>query len=103
MWLAPVQAIVLPIADRHNAYAAEAAAALRAAGVRVELDERGESVGRKIRDAELRKIPLMLVVGDREAETGTVSVREHGAEEATSVAVAELARRIAEQTAARAS
>ena len=53
------------------------------AGVRVEVDERSESVGRKIRDAELRKIPLMLVVGDREAETGTVSVREHGAEEAS--------------------
>jgi threonyl-tRNA synthetase len=102
LWLAPVQAIVLPIADRHNAYAGEVLAALRAAGVRVEADERGESVGRKIRDAELRKIPLMLVVGDREAETGTVSVREHGAEEASGVPVNELAARIAEQTAARA-
>ncbi len=102
LWLAPVQAIVLPIADRHNAYAAEAVAALREAGVRVDLDDRGESVGRKIRDAELRKIPLMLVVGDREAETGTVSVREHGAQEATGEPVAGLARRIAEQTAARA-
>jgi threonyl-tRNA synthetase len=102
LWLAPVQAIVLPIADRHNAYAGEVEAALRGAGVRVEADERGESVGRKIRDAELRKIPLMLVVGDREAETGTVSVREHGAEEASGVAVAELAARVAEQSAARA-
>jgi threonyl-tRNA synthetase len=102
LWLAPLQAIVLPIADRHNAYAAEAAAALRAAGVRVEVDERGESVGRKIRDAELRKVPLMLVVGDREAETGTVSVREHGGGDADSVRTDELARRIAEQVAARA-
>ncbi|MGN6187744.1 MAG: His/Gly/Thr/Pro-type tRNA ligase C-terminal domain-containing protein, partial [Conexibacter sp.] len=101
-WLAPVQAIVLPIADRHNGYAAEVVEALRAAGVRVEADERGESVGRKIRDAELRKIPLMLVVGDREAETGTVSVREHGAEEASGVPVIELAARIAEDSAARA-
>ncbi len=101
LWLAPVQAIVLPIADRHNAYAAEAVAALRAAGVRVDLDDRGESVGRKIRDAELRKIPLMLVVGDREAETGTVSVREHGSEEASGVPVVELAARIAEQSTAR--
>ena len=67
----------------------------------VEVDERTESIGRKIREAELRKIPLMLVVGDREAETATVSVREHGAEEATGVPVHELARKVAEQTAAR--
>jgi threonyl-tRNA synthetase len=102
VWLAPVQAIVLPIADRHNAYAGEVMAALREAGVRVEADERSESIGRKVRDAELRKIPLMLVVGDREVETGTVSVREHGAEEASGVPVAELGARVAEQSAARA-
>ncbi len=101
LWLAPVQAIVLPIADRHNGYAGEVVAALRAAGVRVEADGRGESVGRKIRDAELRKVPLMLVVGDAEAAGGTVSVREHGAQEARGVPVNELAARIAEQTAAR--
>ncbi|HZV72689.1 MAG TPA: threonine--tRNA ligase [Conexibacter sp.] len=102
VWLAPVQALVLPIADRHAAYAAEVTEALRAAGVRVELDDRSESVGRKIRDAELRKVPCMLVVGDREAETGSVSVREHGAEEASDVPVAEFAQRIAELSAARA-
>jgi threonyl-tRNA synthetase len=102
LWLAPVQAIVLPIADRHNAYATEVVEALRDAGVRVEADERGESVGRKIRDAELRKIPLMLVVGDREAQERTVSVREHGAQEASGVPVSELAGRVAEETAARA-
>ena len=101
LWLAPVQAIVLSIADRHVPYAGEVVAALRGAGVRVDLDERGESVGRKIRDAELRKIPLMLVVGDDEAAGGTVSVREHGAEEARGVPVAELAARIAEQAAER--
>jgi threonyl-tRNA synthetase len=101
LWLAPVQAIVLSIADRHVAYAAETVATLREAGVRVDLDDRSESIGRKVRDAELRKIPLMLVVGDREAETGTVSVREHGAEEASAVAVAELAARVAEQTTTR--
>ena len=60
VWLAPVQAIVLPIADRHVDYAADGAATLQTAGVRAELDERTESVGRKIRDAELRKIPYML-------------------------------------------
>jgi threonyl-tRNA synthetase len=77
LWLAPVQAIVLPIADRHLEYARDVAARLEAAELRVEVDERSESVGRKIRDAELRKIPYMLVVGDKEAETGTVAVRRH--------------------------
>ena len=67
VWLAPVQAIVLPISDRHIDAAREVQAALRAAGLRGEVDERTESVGRKIRDAELRKIRYMLVIGDREA------------------------------------
>ncbi len=76
-WLAPVQAIVLPVSDRHNEYAAKVAAELREAGVRVAIDERSESVGKKIRDAELGRYPYMLVVGDREQEGGTVSVRSH--------------------------
>jgi len=76
-WLAPVQAIVLPVSDRHNEYAAKVAAELREAGVRVEIDERSESVGKKIRDAELGRYPYMLVVGDREQEGGTASVRSH--------------------------
>jgi threonyl-tRNA synthetase len=101
VWLSPVQAIVLPIADRHNAYAAEVAATLREAGVRVEVDERGESVARKIRDAELRKVPHMLVVGDREQETGAVALREHGGGDAGSMPTGELAQRIREQTRAR--
>jgi threonyl-tRNA synthetase len=79
LWLAPVQAIVLPISDRQNEYAREVGAALREVGVRVEVDERGESVARKIREAELRKIPRMLVVGERERSQRTVSVRAHGA------------------------
>ena len=77
LWLTPVQAIALPIADRHVDAAAAAATSLRGAGLRVEVDDRTESVGRKIRDAELRKIPYMLVVGEREASAGQVSVREH--------------------------
>ncbi len=80
LWLAPVQAIVLPIADRHVEAAAAARAALVDAGLRAELDDRTESVGRKIREAELRKVPYMLVVGDREADEGTVSVRRHRGE-----------------------
>src|SRR5437763_3446245 len=77
LWLAPVQAIVLPVADRHNDYAGSVRERLGAAGLRAELDDRDESVGRKIRDAELRKIPYMLVVGDREQQSGEVGVREH--------------------------
>jgi threonyl-tRNA synthetase len=77
-WLAPVQAAVLPVADRHNAYGAEVVAALRAGGLRAELDDRSESVGRKIRDTELQKVPYMLIVGDKEAEARGASVRRHG-------------------------
>jgi threonyl-tRNA synthetase len=76
-WLAPVQAIVLPIADRHNEHGQSVAGRLREAGLRPELDDRTESISRKIRDAELRKIPYMLVVGDREQETDQVALREH--------------------------
>jgi len=77
LWLTPVQAIVLPIADRHLAYARTVSDGLRERGVRAEVDERTESVGRKIRDAELRKIPFMLIVGDREEANGEVSIRAH--------------------------
>ncbi|MHB8656794.1 MAG: threonine--tRNA ligase [Solirubrobacteraceae bacterium] len=87
VWLSPVQAIVLPIADRHIGYGEQVRERLHAAGLRVELDDRAESVGRKIRDAELRKIPYMLVVGDREQEIGEVSLREHGRGDAGAVTV----------------
>jgi len=76
LWLAPVQAIVLPISDRHLVYAASVRDQLRAAGLRVDLDERQEKIGYKIREAQLQKVPYMLVVGDREAETGEVAVRK---------------------------
>jgi len=100
LWLAPVQAIALPIADRHEEAAARAVAALREAGLRAELDDRTESVGRKIRDAELQKIPFMLVVGDREAEEGTVAVRRHGQGDEGSVALGEFVERLAGEAAA---
>ena len=77
LWLAPVQAIVLPVADRHNAYAEEVTGRLKEAGLRARLDDRTESVGRKIREAEVRKVPYMLVVGDREAESGSAALRRH--------------------------
>jgi threonyl-tRNA synthetase len=75
LWLAPVQAVVLPISDRHLDYAASIRDRLRAAGLRADLDERQEKIGYKIREAQLQKIPYMLVVGDKEVADGTVSVR----------------------------
>jgi threonyl-tRNA synthetase len=95
-WLAPVQAIVLPIADRHAEYARSVQQQLAAAELRIELDERTESVGRKIRDAELRKVPYMLVVGDREQENGEVSVRRHRDGDEGSAAVQKFAQRLQE-------
>src|SRR6202046_4765631 len=98
LWLAPVQAIVLPISERLDGDAESVRGRLRAAGLRVELDDRGESIGRKIREAELRKIPNMLIVGDREADSDSVSLRTRardgnegaGVGDRGSVAVAEL-------------
>jgi threonyl-tRNA synthetase len=81
LWLAPVQAIVLPVSDRFNRYGATVQARMREAGLRCELDDRGESVGRKVRDAELRRIPHMLVVGEHEEREGTAAVRERRAGE----------------------
>jgi threonyl-tRNA synthetase len=76
LWLSPVQATVLPITDRVNEYAQSVATALRAAGLRVETNLRSEKIGAKIRDAQMQKIPFMLVLGDREMEQGVVAVRE---------------------------
>jgi threonyl-tRNA synthetase len=75
VWLAPVQVVVMPITDRQQDYAKTVHAKLEAAGIRVQLDDRKEKVNLKIRDAQMQKVPYMLVVGDREAEAGTVSVR----------------------------
>jgi threonyl-tRNA synthetase len=101
IWLTPVQAIALPISDRHADAAAGAVGALREAGLRAELDDRTESIGRKIRDAELRKIPYMLVVGDREAEEGAVAVRRHGEGDEGSVPVAQFVERLRGEAASR--
>jgi threonyl-tRNA synthetase len=79
LWLAPVQAVVLPIADRHVDYARQVRDRLTAAGLRVEVDERQEKIGFKIREAQLQKVPYMLVTGDREVAEGTVAVRSRSA------------------------
>jgi len=94
VWLAPTQAIVLPISDRHIEYAQSVADRLGGVGARVESDDRTESVSRKIRDAELRKIPFMLVVGDREQEAGEVGLREHRQGDVGSVSVADFTERL---------
>jgi len=79
LWIAPVQAAVLPIADRHAPYAAGVRDRLTAAGLRADLDDRQEKIGYKIREAQLQKVPYMLVIGDRELADGTVSVRSRAA------------------------
>jgi threonyl-tRNA synthetase len=101
VWLAPVQAIALPIADRHGRYARDVVDRLRAAGLRAEVDDRTESIARKIRDAELRKIAYMLVVGDREEEAEEVSVREHRRGDEGSIAVEAFIERLNGEVSAR--
>jgi threonyl-tRNA synthetase len=79
LWLATVQIVVMPISDRHLDYARGVRDRLAAAGLRVELDERQEKIGYKIREAQLQKIPYMLVTGDRESADGSVDVRSRSA------------------------
>ena len=96
LWLAPVQAIVLTVSDRVQEYAVDVELRLREQGIRVELDARDESIARKIREAELRKVPFMLVIGGREAEDATVSVREHRGGDTGAVALEEFVARLRE-------
>ncbi len=93
-WLAPVQAIVLPVTDRNADYGREVRDRLAEAGVRVTIDERSESVGKKIRAAELGRYPYMLVVGDREQEAGALAVRSHDEGELGALGVEEFAARL---------
>jgi threonyl-tRNA synthetase len=101
-WLAPVQAIVLPISDRHNDYGRRAFGELRELGVRVALDDRSESVGKKIRDAStIGLYPYMLVVGDREEENGAVAVRSRSDGDLGEMSLAEFAGRVEAESAER--
>jgi threonyl-tRNA synthetase len=77
LWLAPVQVAVLAITDQHLEYARQVCEQFKTAGVRAELDERNEKIGYKIRDWELKKVPYMLIVGEKEQANNTVSVRQH--------------------------
>ena len=78
LWLAPAQAIIMPIADRHSEFAEEITDFLKQNGIRVEKDFRNEKIGFKIREAEVQKIPYMIVIGDAEVESGNLSVRRKG-------------------------
>jgi threonyl-tRNA synthetase len=86
-WLAPVQARVLPISEKHGDYARQVWTRLRAARVRAELDDRNEKLGYRIRDAQVRKVPYMLVAGEREKQSGTVSLRHRSGDDLGAVAV----------------
>ena len=97
LWLAPVQAVVIPIADRHIDYARKVADQLRAAGLRVDIDERGERMQAKIRDAQLQKAPYMLVVGDREAEAAAAAVRLRSGEDLKARPVDEIIERMRQE------
>jgi threonyl-tRNA synthetase len=90
LWLSPTQAVVVPIADRHAAYAEEVAAALKAERLRVEVDARNERMNAKIRDAQLRKVPYVLVVGDREAEAKAAALRVRGGTDLGAMPVTEI-------------
>ncbi len=94
LWLTPNQFIVLPISDRFLDYAKEVANQLRAAGFRGEVDERSEKIGRKIRDAELKKIPYMLVIGEKEVENKTIALRKHQQGDQGSLSVEAFAERL---------
>ncbi len=90
LWLSPVQVKVLPISDKVHDYAEAVEVAMRKAGIRCQLDDRQEKIGRKIRDAELQKIPVMLVLGEKEAVDGMLSLRRHGVEGSESVKTEDL-------------
>ena len=101
LWLAPVQAVVISVAERHEQYAREVAAELRDAGVRVHVDDRPERMNYKIREAQVQKVPYMLVVGDKEVEARSVSVRHRAAGDLGVMAVAAVAEKIARLSAER--
>jgi threonyl-tRNA synthetase len=96
VWLAPVQVIFIPIADRHNEYAENLSKMFRQEGLRASVDHRREKVGYKIRDAEVHKIPLMCIVGDREVSDVAVSPRVHGAGDKGKVDVNEFLEKVKE-------
>ncbi len=99
LWLAPTQIKVLPISDKFSDYAGQITSQLKNAGIRAEMDERQEKIGRKIRDTELMKIPYMLVIGEREMNEAQVAVRKHGAGDQGTLPVTDFVKKIQEEIA----
>ncbi|MEG1551034.1 MAG: His/Gly/Thr/Pro-type tRNA ligase C-terminal domain-containing protein, partial [Oscillospiraceae bacterium] len=97
LWLAPEQVKILPIADRHHDRAFEIKKELEKAGLRTEVDDRAEKIGYKIREAQLQKVPYMLVLGDNEVESGTISVRHRGEGDIGSMEINALVQRLLEE------
>ena len=97
LWLTPDQAVILPISEKYNAYAEEVKAYLDSMDIRAIVDDRNEKIGRKIRDNEMKHIPYMLIVGEKEAENGEVSVRKQGQGDQGSMKIADFAKNIAEE------
>jgi len=97
LWLTPDQAVILPISEKYNAYAEEVRAYLDSMDIRAIVDDRNEKIGRKIRDNELKHIPYMLIVGEKEAENGEVSVRKQGQGDQGSMKIADFAKNITEE------
>ncbi|HRH33678.1 MAG TPA: His/Gly/Thr/Pro-type tRNA ligase C-terminal domain-containing protein, partial [Catalimonadaceae bacterium] len=89
LWLAPEQLTILPISEKFADYATSVQAQLEESGIRAMIDHRDEKIGRKIRDAEMKKLPYMIIVGEKEAETQTLSVRRHGEGDQGSLSVSE--------------
>ena len=100
VWLAPVQAVVLPIAERHAEYGGQLYQQLRAAGIRAELDAASETLNKRIRQAQTQKVPYMLIAGDREVEEGTVAVRQRSGDQLGPLPLAEAIARIGAETSA---
>jgi len=99
VWLAPVQVKVIPVADRHNDPAAKLAARMKARGIRAEVDDRGERMNQKIRQAQLEKVPYMLIVGDKEIESQSVSVRCRSGEQLSAMPLKDFIKRVTKEIA----
>ncbi len=97
LWLTPDQVAILPISDKYNDYAHEVRMLLRKYDIRANVDDRNEKIGRKIRDNEMNRIPYMLIVGEKEAEEGKVSVRKQGEGDKGTVSAEEFAKNIAQE------
>lgn len=97
LWLAPEQVIIIPVSDKYSDYANRVAAELDAADIRCEVDNRNETLGRKIRDNQLKRIPYMLVVGEKEAAAGEVSVRKSGEGDLGSMKIANFAQLLTDE------